>query len=145
MNFNDQFGLAERIGQPGVVAPQALELFLLRIQPGLGATGFGRQSLPHGGIAFVPPHRQMGRVESFAPEQRSNPTGLSLGGVGFLQNAEFVLHREPPPFGVGHYLRIGWGRCIFACRSTLGGLATLDLPAFRARQKSWGRRDSILL
>ena len=147
MNINDDLGFAQFLGQALVLPAEFLHLLFLRIAFGLGAALVRSQALKNAGLPLATPGDQVRGVKAFAALQGTDGAGLSSGGVGLSQDAQFVFGGEGSALGVGDNLRVrSWrggrlGRDGFTRRCTPFGLAPLALPTFRGGQNRGGSRS----
>ncbi len=144
MNIDDDLGFAQFLGQALVLPPKLLNLLVLRIPFGLGAALMRGQTLEDAGLPLATPSDQVRGVEALAALQGADGSGLSGGGIGLCEDAQFVFGGEGSALGVGDDLRVrSWwggrlGRDGFARRRTPAGLAPFGLPTFRGGQNRGG-------
>jgi hypothetical protein len=152
LNVDDDFGFTQFLGEALVLAAEFLHFVVQRIPFGLGAALVRGQALENSGLPLATPRDQVRGVEAFAALQGADGAGVSGGGVGFSQDAQFVLGGEGAALGAGDDLRVRsrqGGRLRrdgLARRYTPGGLAPLGLRTFRSGQNREGsRRDSVVV
>ena len=106
MNVDDDLGFAQLFGEAQVVAAQLGILIADGITLGLRTTLLRSESLRDSGLPFAPPSREQRRVQSFAPEQRSDAT-RAFGLIGLGEDALLVLSGKAAALGLGHDFGIG--------------------------------------
>jgi hypothetical protein len=103
LGADDEFSLRQLGAQP----------FILTLQPGyllgggrrLAATHLGRPGLQLAVGPLAPPLHQVGRIQPFTPEQRTDRTGFATA-VDLGQDAQLVLGGEGPALGRRPYFWI---------------------------------------
>ena len=148
MNLDDDFGLAEPLGEALVLAAELLEFRIEGMVLGLGAALAGGEGLEDAGLAFAPPGDEMGGVQALAAQQGADGAG-EAGVVGLLEDAELVFGGEGTAPGFGDDLGIGTGEGPqlgggFARRCAALALTTLGLTALRGGQNRWSGKRLVL-
>ena len=92
-----------------VLPAEFLYFFIQRIGFRLGTPPVRGQTLENAGLALPTPGDQVRGVKTFAAQKGADRAGLRGGGIGFGQDALFVLGRESAALGVGDNLRV-WSR-----------------------------------
>jgi hypothetical protein len=106
LDVNNRFGLGEPGLQARMLAAQLGQLVGQRIAVlCFGATGLGCQGLELTGGAQPSPLDQMRRVQSFAPEERTNLAWLCTG-ISLLQDAQLGGGAEGPADWLGRHFRV---------------------------------------
>jgi len=113
LNVDDDFSLTKLFGQ-ALVFPLQLAIFQrgrgdLRLRSAL----VRRQTVQDTCFPFLPPFRQMRRIEPVPPKQRADLARCS-GRIRLRQYLLLERRRELAPFRSRHYLRVRAGRCTLA-------------------------------
>jgi len=135
LNIDEDLGLLEFLLETGHLRLQLLVLLGQGVAGRLAAP-LVRQGAEGAGGAEPPPLDQMGRVQTFAPQQRADLTRIG-GAVSLFHDGELVLGGELAALGLGHNLGVGGGRRRpprVGSPCATGGLAPLAHPPLRGCQ-----------
>jgi len=144
LNVDHDVSLTQIFTQVRILTAKLLGFLFHRITLGLRPALLRRQGLEDAVGPLAPPGCQQRRVQAFPAEENSDTASCGGGGLGFLQDAQFVFRGEGAPlwfrdhFGIrsrGQH-RIG---ARFGCRSTALRLAALASAPFRASQSPGGQ------
>jgi hypothetical protein len=95
LNLDDRLGLFQPGHQPLVFTAQAPVLLLHRIlRLGFSAPLLRCQAVENSVLPLLPPSCQVGRVQSFAAQQRTQLPVLRTS-IGFVEDSQLVLGRVP--------------------------------------------------
>ena len=128
MNVDDELGFAQLFGEAHVFAAQPLHngvgLFGDGIALGFGTALVRCEPLQNAGVPFAPPGGEQRRIQSFAPQQRTD-AARAFGLIGLGKDELLVLGGEAAALGVGHDLGIGAGLGLGAGYAATAGAGTL--------------------
>ena len=85
LNINDRLSPLQSLVQAQDFPTQLLKLLLVGVSFSFRPKGLRHQSLPHPRIAFMPPNRQVRRIQPLPPQQGANSASPFTASASFCQ------------------------------------------------------------